>query len=124
MDQYGDHALCCAYGSTRGWQHYSQTRLFAADLSKGARHPVLEPLQRDHTVRPDIRALGENGGTDYFDVTVIHPLTPARLPSLARCPLKPLNHARLGKDTRFADFIRSKGPGHRFFALPLSTLGS
>lgn len=63
-----------------------------------------------------------NDETDYCKIAFIHPLTPPRLLSLARCLVKPLMHALIGKDTRFAELIQSKGPGHRFIVLPLSIL--
>lgn len=118
MDHYRDHALCCAHEFTRGLRNDSQTRLFDADLSKASRHPVLEPPQRGYAVCPDIKAPRENGGTDYYHVTASRSLTSKRLPSFATCLLKSPSSAALGKGTRLAKRIRTKGPGNRLIALP------
>lgn len=49
-------------------------------------------------------------------------MTVARLPSLAPCPHKTLNNARLGSYTPFAELIRANVPGHHFISILQSTL--
>ena len=123
MDQYGDHLLYCPNGAPRGWRHDSQVMLLASDLSKAARHPIVEPPQGTHKVRPDIKALGSNGGTDFYDVVFVHPLTDARLQAVARNPTQPLQHARHHKLRHYSAFLQSQGPGSRLVPIPVSTLG-
>lgn len=74
-----------------------------------------------HAVRPDIEALGENGVIDYYDVSAINPLTPESHPFFAICQVESLNNYRLGKETRLAELIRTKGPGYRFIFISFST---
>ena len=51
-----------------------------ADLKKAARHPVPEPRPFGrHRECPDISALGSHGGSDMFDITICHPLSPASM---------------------------------------------
>lgn len=83
MDVHGDHLLHCANGlrncgSPRTWRHDSQVRLVASDLRRATRTPIVEPRTvGTHMERPDIKALGREGGTDYLDVTISHPLSSA-----------------------------------------------
>ena len=58
VDVYGDHLLHCERGTHRIARHDEQVRLLVGDLSKAARHPVVEPrpLGR-HRERADIRAI-------------------------------------------------------------------
>ena len=82
----------------------------------------MEPPQLRHRVRPDIKALGAHRGTDLFDVTFVHPLlTPARIPNLPQCPLRPLNQAKNVKERRFARLVQDTGPGNRLVQIPIST---
>ena len=83
----------------------------------------MELPQPRHRVKPDIKALGTHGGTDFFDVTFVHPLTPARIPTLPQCPLRPLNQAENVKERRFARLVQDTGPRTRLVPIPMSTLG-
>ncbi len=49
------------------------------DLRKAARDPVLEPsyLGEQHS-RPDLVAVGNGGGDDLIDISVVHPLISQR----------------------------------------------
>ena len=54
----GAHAIL-QVGSQRIWRHDAQVRLLSSDLSKPARHPVLESrASNGDRERPDICALG------------------------------------------------------------------
>ena len=81
LDEHGDHLLHCPNrmrhsASPRIWRHNSQVRLLCSDLRNAARQPVLEPREGgQHPSRPDIRTLGATGGSDYLDVTIVHPLS-------------------------------------------------
>ena len=76
MDVFGDHLLHSEHESYRIWRHDAQVHLLASDISKAARHPIVEPRPKEeHRQRPDIKALGSHGGTTLFDVTISHPLS-------------------------------------------------
>eukprot|EP00171_Calliarthron_tuberculosum_P010506 IDg10506t1 len=83
LDPFGDHLLHCKHSVARGnapttWRHDTQLRLLAADLRRVARHPQLEyrkPLE--HKSRPDIKCLGAQGGADYVELSIVHPLSSA-----------------------------------------------
>ena len=124
MDAFGDHLLHCPNGSPRVWRHDSHKLLLASDLQKAARHPIPEPRTPGmHRVRPDIKALGCNGGTDYYDVVFIHPITPSRMPAVTKNPTWPLTEARGRKIRHYADFMQAQGPSAQLVPVPLSTLG-
>ena len=77
MDMYGDHLLHCERANHRIRRHHAQVRLLQYDLKKAVRNPVLEPRPFGrHKERPDISALGSHGGSDVFDITICHPLSP------------------------------------------------
>ena len=80
MDICGDHLLHSKRGIHRIKRHDAQVLLLEADLIKVARHPVVEPRPSGrHKERPDISALGSHSGSDMFDITFFHPLSPARV---------------------------------------------
>ena len=63
-------------------------RILVGDLSRAARHPVLEPRPLgQHRVRPEIRAISSNGDSELFDISFCHPLTPARIRDSVQNPL-------------------------------------
>ena len=124
MDAFGDHLLWCPNGYPRGWRHDSHKLLLASDLQKAARHPIPEPrIPGTHGVRPDIKALGCNGGTDYYDVVFVHPITRPRTPVVLRNPSEPLSEARAEKIRHYANFMTTQGPSAQLVPIPLSTLG-
>ena len=89
MDIYGDYLLHCEIRTHRIARHDEQVRLLVGDLSKAARHPVLKPRPVGrHRERPDIRAISSHGGSDLFDITFCHPLTPARIRDSVQTPLR------------------------------------
>ena len=71
----------------------AQVKLFARDLAKAERHPVVEerPLGR-HRERPDICAVGRSGGTELFNVTICHLLNKARNGFYCKYNRKETNH--------------------------------
>ena len=78
LDMYGDHSLMCNYASltgraTRNLRHDRQVQLLADDLRRACRSPRIEPKEQHiaHT-RPDIRAIGRDGGDDIIDVSMAH----------------------------------------------------
>ena len=80
MDISGDHLVHFERGIHRIRRHDAQVRLLEADLIKAARHPDIEPRPFGrHKERPDISALGGDGGSDTFDITFCHPPSPARV---------------------------------------------
>ena len=99
-------------------------KLLARDLAKAARHPIVEerPVGR-HRERPDIRALGRSGGTELFDVTICHPLSPARIRDAVENPLNLLKAAWTAKVSRYASMLQAAGTRFNLLPVPLSTLG-
>lgn len=130
LDQHGDHLLHCPNGmhqsgSPRIWRHNSQVRLLCSDLRKAARQPLLEPREGEqHPSRPDIRTLGCTGGSDYIDVTIVHPLSSqTRINSCITNPEGTLNNAHREKERKHQTFIERMGPSSRIVPLPMTTLG-
>ena len=80
MDIYGHHLLHCEREIHRTRRHDAQVRLIEADLTKAARHPVVEPRLIGHRKEsPDISALGSHGSPDMFDITFCQLLSPPRV---------------------------------------------
>ena len=58
MDGFGDRLLHREHEPYRIQRHDSQVQLFAANLSKAARHPIVEPRRTgERRRRPDFKAL-------------------------------------------------------------------
>lgn len=129
LDRYGDHLLFCQSGlqfnaCPRNWRHDCQVRLIATELCKAARRPMVEPHHEQHCSRPDIKAMGTAGGTDYLDVTIAHPLSSAqRITSLINNPSGLLVNACTAKLRIHAEFIRRAGTSSRLLPVALTTLG-
>ena len=125
MDTYGDHLLYCERGPHRIRRHNAQVRLLGRDLAKAARHPVVEerPVGR-HGERPHIRALGRSGGPEFFDVTICHPLGPARIRDVVENPLNLLKATWAAEVSRYASMLQAAGTRFNLPPVPLSTLGS
>ena len=124
MDVHGDHLLHCEKGTHRIARYDEQVRLLVGDLSKAARHPVLEPrLLGRHRERPDIRAISFHGGSDLFDITFCHPLTPARIRDSVKNPLSILKTAWSAKLARRAIVLETYGTTVHLIPEPISTLG-
>ena len=106
MDVYGDHLLQCERGTHRIARHDERVRILVADLPKAARHPVLRPrpLGR-HRERPEIRAISIHGGSELFEITFCHALTPARIRDSVQNPLSILKAAWSAKFARYANVI-------------------
>ena len=108
MDVYGDHLLHCERGTHRIERHDEQVQLLVGDLPKAARHPVLEPrLLGRHRERPDIRVTSCHGGSDLFDISFCHPLTPARIRDSMQNPLSILKAAWSAKFSRYAGALET-----------------
>ena len=124
MDVYRDHLLHCERGTHRIARHDEQVRFLVGDLSKAAHHPVLEPrpLGR-HRERPDIRAISRHDGSDLFDITFCHPLTPARIRDTIQNPLSILKAAWSTKSARYASVLEAYGTTVYLIPVPISTLG-
>ena len=123
---YGDRMLYCKCGSQRMWRHDAHVRLFSSDLSKAARHPVLEPRQSNSDrERLEIRALGSLGGTSFFDVTFTSPLTPSRSSHGNRVvnALSFLKEAWRTKMWKYRDLLTHSGPSHELIPVPICTFG-
>ena len=124
MDICGDHLLHCERGLHRIRRHDAQVRLLEADLIKAARHPVVEPRPFGrHKERPDISVLGSHGGTDMFDITFYHPLSPARVQDGMENALNLLKKAWNEKTRIFGRVLHESATTVKLFPMLLSTLG-
>ena len=115
FDVYGDHMLYSKYGSQRIWGHDAQVKLLSSDLSKAARHPVLQPRPSNgDRERPEIRALGSRGGTGLFDVSFTHTLTMRRSRNRRRVvnTLSVLKETWRGKILKYRNSLTQSGPSH------------
>lgn len=110
--------------SPRIWRLNSQVRLLCSDLRKAARQPLVEPREGgQHSSSPDIKTLGATGGSDYLDVTVVHPLSSqTRINSSITNPQGTLNTAHREKARKHQTFIESMGPSTRIVPIPITTL--
>ena len=124
MDIYGFHLLHCErkiYGIRR---HDEQVRLLDADMIKATRHPVVEPRPFGrHKERPDISALGSHGGSDMFDISFCHPLTPPRVRDGMENAPNLLKKAWDEKIRRFGRVLHESATDVKLFPKPLSNLG-
>ena len=123
IDVYGDHPLHCERGTHRIRRYGAQVRLLKADLEKAARHPVLEPRPFGrHTERPDISALGSHRGSDMFDTTICHPLSPARIRDGLENPLTLVKNAWGEMIRRFRRVLRASATVAKPFPMPIFTI--
>ena len=105
-------------------RHDARLRLLQADLKKAARHPVLEPRPFGrHKERPDISVLGSHGGSDMFDITICHPLSPPRIRDGLENPLTPLKNSWDEKIRRIRRVLHASATAPNLFPMPISTLG-
>ena len=96
-----------------------------ADLKKSARQPVLQPRPfGQHRERPDTSALRSHGGSDIFDITDFHSLSPARIRDGLQNPLTLLKNAWGEKIRRFRRVLHASATVAKLFPMPISTLGS
>ena len=110
-------------GEHRIRRHDAHVRLLQADLKKAVRHPVLEPRSFGrHKERPDISALGSHGSADMFDITICHPLSPARIRHGLENPLTLLKNAWEEKIRRFRRVREASATAAKLFPMPISTL--
>ena len=124
MDTNGDHLRHCERGIHRIRRHDAQVRLLEADLIYAARHPVVQPCPFGrHNERPHISALGSHGGSDMFDITFCHPLSPARVRDGMENALNLLKEAWDEKIGRFGRVLHKYATAVKLFPMPLSTLG-
>ena len=124
MDIYGDHLLHCGRGTHRIRRHDAQVRLLQADLKKAARHPVLEPRPFGrHKETPDTSAIGSHRGSDMFDITLCHPLCPARIRDGLENPLTLLKNAWYEKIRRFQGVFHASATAGKPFPISISTVG-
>ena len=78
-ERVGDHLLTCPRSARSTFvpvirRHDAHVRLLAEDLRAANRSPRIEPRDtvRLYKARPDILALGTEGGEDIIDVMVCH----------------------------------------------------
>lgn len=112
VDALGDHLVTCRRAATTGAahptsRHNRQVRLLAQDLHLAARCPIVEPLQQElEGSRPDIRALGRNGGDDLIDVSIVHPFcSPSLCTRTIANPASWLGSAYSNKVTRHTPLL-------------------
>ena len=124
MDIYGDYLFHCERGIHRIRRHDAQVRLVEADLIKTARYPVFEARSFGRQKeRPDISALGSHGGSDMFDITFCHPLSPARVQDGMDNALNLLKKAWDEEIRRFGRVLHESATAVKLFPSPISTLG-
>lgn len=78
---YGDHLLHCKdVVSLRNaplvWRHDVQLRFLAGDLRRVTRDPQIEycaPIS--HKSGPELKCIGEQGGVDYIEMSIVHSLS-------------------------------------------------
>ena len=78
---------------------------------------------RWHKERPDIGALGSQGGSDMFDITIRHPLSPARIRDGMDNASSLLRKAWDEKVRRFRRVLHESATSVKLFPIPLSSLG-
>ena len=76
-----------------------------------------------HKECPDISALGSHDGSDIFDITFCHPLSPARVRDGVENALNLLKKAWDKKIRRFRRVLQESATAEKMFPMPLSTLG-
>ena len=72
---------------------------------------------------PDIRAISSHGGSELFDITFCHPLTPARIRDSAQNPLSILKAACSAKFSRYASVYETYGTMVHLIPVRTSALG-
>ena len=86
--------------------------------------PVPEPRPFGrHKECPDISALRSHGGSDMFDITICHLLSPARIRDGLEDPLTLLKNASDEKIRRFRRVLHAPATPAKLFPMPISTLG-
>ena len=91
---------------------------------KVGRHPVFGPRPFGrHKERPDISVIGSHGGSDLFDITFWHPLSPARVRDGMENAMKLLKQAWDEKIRRFGKVLPESATALKLFPTLLSTLG-
>ena len=70
-----------------------------------------------------LSALGSHGGSDMFDITFCHPLSPARVRDDMENALNILKKAWDEKILRFGRVLHEPATAVKLLPLPLSTLG-
>ena len=114
----------CERGSRRIRRHYAPFRILEADLIRAARHPVVEPRTFGrHKKRTDISTLGSHGGSNMFDITFCHPLSPARVRIGMENALNLLKKAWDEKMRGFCRVLHESATSVKLFPMPLPTLG-
>ena len=73
--------------------------------------------------RPDISAISSHGGSDLFDITFCHPLTPARIRDSVQNPLGILKAAWSAKFAKYASVLETYGTTVHLIPVPISTIG-
>ena len=125
MDIYGDHLLFCERRPHGVRRNNAQVRLLARDLAKAARHPVVDERPLGRVPGKDLisACLGVACGTELFDDTICHPLSPARIRDVVENPLNLLKAAWSAKVSRYASVLQAAGTGFNLLTVPLTTLG-
>lgn len=129
VDPHGDHLITCHYRVSPGnaplhWRHNSIVRVLAACLKRASRNPTVEPRTDTARTRPDIKADGADGGTEFFDVTIAHPLTStSRMAQVERWPDTILKTASTKKHAKYHEFVQGEGQHARLHPIALTSLG-
>ena len=123
-DNYAEWTISMLKHSIIGLPRFKESRIDesvweSSLLSK----PVLEPRSFGrHKERPDISALGSHGSADMFDITICHPLSPARIRHGLENPLTLLKNAWEEKIRRFRRVREASATAAKLFPMPISTL--
>lgn len=129
IDPHGDHLLHCGRGvsprnSPRHWRHNSIVQVLAGFLRQAARNPAVEYTREGQPQRPDITVEGTRGGSDYLDITIIHPLSSLpRCNRVARRPQSAVNKASYQKYLKYKPFLDTGGKEDVLIPVVISTVG-
>jgi len=130
MDVYGDHLLSCGHSCGPGnvphrWRHDSLLRSMAGNLKIAGRLPELEKKHKDAAnSRPDLKCLGEEGSTDYFELTFVNPLSHAQVRKAAiKDPFTIIRQMDKNKCVQHSGLLADATIGSQLIVIVITTLG-
>lgn len=121
LDPFGDQFLLCFNRASPGNSprlniQHTMVATLAVILRRAVRKAIVEPIIAGRAVdKPsNIQAEGSNGGTDYLDVSIHHPVTlVADLHGIIFCPMRQNSHKR----KKYNQLIVDLGSGHRLIPI-------
>jgi len=130
MDVYGDHLLSCTHAAgpsntPHRWRHDSLLRNMTATLQRAGRLP--EPERRHKKTansRPDIKCMGEEGCTDYLELTFTNPLSNDRtLKAAVNDPYAIVRKADRAKCAQHQEVLDDCTVGSQLIIVVITVLG-